>query len=256
MMVRRSASAATGSPRRSAPTRCAAPAMSSKRAASRSPGTDCSATAETSFTPGAASSESNQPAPDVASAAFGAAPALDERSVHAIDWIAFGQWHRANLRHPALVIPCPRRAHIRVLANRIGANDDQIQARSLVLVRNAGGDHDDVTGLQLHCPAMLAAEPNADRPDDDAEDFMRGAVVVMMRVDAVAPSAAPTVALEQSHASLSGLGAGLKYATVDDQRQPRIVRHAAVTNEQFFFDFQSGWCRLHCGTPSLPFSTD
>ena len=83
-------------------------------------------------------------------------------------------------------------------------------------MRNAGGDHDDVTGLQLHCPAMLAAEPNADRPDDDAEGFMRGAVVVMMRVDAVAPSAAPTVALEQSHASLSGLGAGLKYAAVDD----------------------------------------
>ena len=65
---------------------------------------------------------------------------------------------------------------------------------------------------------------------------MGGVVVVMMRVDAVAPRAAPTVALEQRQANLSGLGAGLKCTAVVDQRQPRIVRHAVVTNEQFFSD--------------------
>jgi hypothetical protein len=58
----------------------------------------------------------------------------------------------------------------------------------------------------------------------------------MMRVDAIAPRAAPTVALEQRQTNPSGRGARLKWTAVDDQRQPRIVRHAAVTNEQFFSD--------------------
>ena len=66
--------------------------------------------------------------------------------------------------------------------------------------------------------AAVATEPDADRAGGDTKHLVHGAVVVMMRVDAIAPSTASTVALKQSHASRIGPGAGLKYAAVDDQR--------------------------------------
>src|SRR5438445_10240598 len=189
--------------------RCAGPATSSRRAASRSRGTDrwqwwgrrlhrALPIAKPEPTPSGFSS-----------AARNGAPALKQWPRHAVDRVADRRRNRGNLRHCAVVTRRAGRAHIRALAARIGTDDYQIRARSLALVSNAGRDYDDVARAQLNRLATRAAEPDAHRPGGDAEHFVRSAVIMMVRIDTVAPSAAPTVALEQRHTGLGGLGAGL-----------------------------------------------
>src|SRR5260370_110425 len=79
------------------------------------------------------------------------------------------------------------------LADGVGAEQEEIGTGALVIVGAAGRDHDDVAGVQLYRCAVLAAEPHPNRPNRDAEHLVRGAVVMVVRVDTVAPSAAPAV---------------------------------------------------------------
>jgi hypothetical protein len=109
----------------------------------------------------------------------------------------------------------------------IGADDEEVRARALVFVGDAGRDYDNVAGAQLHRPAALATESHADPTGGDAEHLVRATVIVMMRIDPIPPSAGPPVAVEQRHATRCGIAVGFERAAVDDQRQPRVVRHIA-----------------------------
>ena len=71
---------------------------------------------------------------------------------------------------------------------------------------DAGRDHDNIAGAQLDCRATLAAEPYVDGSGNDAEHLMRGAVIVVVRVDPVSPGRAPIVAGEQRFAIGGGTG--------------------------------------------------
>src|SRR5438445_7905286 len=84
-------------------------------------------------------------------------------------------------------------AEIGALAARIGTDDEEVGARRFALVRDPGRDHDDVAGAQLDGLPALAAEPDPGAARGDPEHFMRGAVVVVMRVDAVAPGIGPSM---------------------------------------------------------------
>ena len=79
---------------------------------------------------------------------------------------------------------------------RISANDEEVRARSLVFVGDAGRDHDDIASTQLHVQPTFATEPDADPTGGDAEHLVRAAVIVMMRIDAVLPGARPAIAVE------------------------------------------------------------
>jgi hypothetical protein len=46
-------------------------------------------------------------------------------------------------------------AYIEALPARISANDQEVRARVLVLVGDAGRDHSDIAGAQFHRPAAL-----------------------------------------------------------------------------------------------------
>ena len=117
---------------------------------------------------------------------------------------------------------------------------------------DAGRDHDDIAGAQLDRRAALAAEPHADGPGSDAEHLVRGAVIVMVRVDPVAPRRAPAVGGEQRFAVGGRIGAGFERTAVDDQRQRRVVRHVPVIGEQMLFDrCTASFARGHFGI-SLP----
>ena len=68
-------------------------------------------------------------------------------------------------------------AVIGALAARIGADDQQIGARRLALVRDPGRDHDDVAGAQFDGLAVVAAEPHPRGAGGDAQYLMRRAVI-------------------------------------------------------------------------------
>src|SRR5947209_7507602 len=78
-------------------------------------------------------------------------------------------------------------AQIGALATGIGADHDEIGTGALVFVGNAGRDHDDVAGVQLYRCTALAAEPHANRSGRDPEHLVRGAVIMVVGVNPVAP---------------------------------------------------------------------
>jgi hypothetical protein len=55
-------------------------------------------------------------------------------------------------------------------------------------------DHDDIIGAQLHSLAAFAAEPHLDVSGGYPQHLAGGAVVVMVRIDPVAPGCALAVA--------------------------------------------------------------
>ena len=96
-----------------------------------------------------------------------------------MDRVGGGQRDRGDLRHCMRVICRARTPHVRAPPARIGTDDKQVRARRLVLVGDAGRDHDDISGAQLDRSAALAAEPQADPTSGNAEHLMRGAMIVM-----------------------------------------------------------------------------
>src|SRR5438270_12367353 len=95
-------------------------------------------------------------------------------------------------------------AQIGALAERVSADDQEVGARRFALVGDPGRDHDDIAGTQFDALPTLATKPDPGLAGGDAEHLMRGAVIVVMRVDAVAPGAGPAMLGEQP---LAGRGA-------------------------------------------------
>jgi hypothetical protein len=103
-------------------------------------------------------------------------------------------------------------------------------------VRHTGRDHDDVAGGDLDGQPVLPAEPHFGRAAGDAEHLVRARMVVVLRVDAVAPGIGPAIGGKQPLASGGTVAGGGDRAAVDDNRQPRVVRNDAVIAEAIGFD--------------------
>src|SRR5215831_6268130 len=148
---------------------CAPPDMPSRHAASCSLGTGRSAMAATSSIPGVACSTLEAILRGRSLASFGGVPALEQWSRSAMNRVAGGQRDRSYTRQGARVIGRAGTAHIRALSARVGADDEEVRAGSLILVGDAGRDHDDIAGAQFHCLSALATESHADPTGSDAE---------------------------------------------------------------------------------------
>src|SRR6266481_8202628 len=70
---------------------------------------------------------------------------------------------------------------------------------------------------------------------------MRGAVVVVIGINAAAPTAAPAIAGEQRLTGRSRAGAALEHPPIHDERQTRIVGHDAVIVKPMLFNQRSGF---------------
>ena len=128
-----------------------------------------------------------------------------------------------------------------------GADHEKVRAFPLILVSNAGWDHDDIAGTQLNGLAALATQSHADPTRGDAEHLVRAAVIVMMRIDPILPGAGPTIAIEQRHAARRSIASGFERAAIDDQREPGIIWHPAIIGEPIVFDLRSSKCCSHAG---------
>ena len=205
--------------------------------------------AATSSTPDVACSAPEAPS-EVVRQPRSTAPAFDERARISMDRIAGEQRDRGDPRQRARVIGHARTSHVGALPARIGADDQEVRAGSFVVVGHTCRNDDDITGTQLHRLAILATQSDADPTRGDAEHLVRAAVIVMTRIDPVLPGAGPTIAIEQRHTARPGIAAGFERATVDDQRQPGVVRHIAAIGEGIVFDHPSTGCRDHAELPT------
>jgi hypothetical protein len=115
-------------------------------------------------------------------------------------------------------------AEVGPLAARIGADDEEVGARRFALERDPDRDRHDVAGTQLDGLPALAAEPHPGAVRGDAGHLMRGAAVMVMRIDAVAPSVGPAMLREQLLACRGAIAAFGQGAAIYDERQGRVVR--------------------------------
>src|SRR5947199_4447113 len=86
--------------------------------------------------------------------------------------------------------------------------------------------------MQIDEGAAVTAKTHLSRAGDDAERFMRGAVVVVVGINAAAPTAAPAIAGEQPLTGRSRAGAALEHLPIHDERQTRVVGHEPSSSNQ------------------------
>ena len=124
----------------------------------------------------------------------------EQRTLPAVDWVRCRQGDAGDVFKRPGAFFWRAAAEVPSGAGRIGAYDKQVEAAAEVFVPYAGGDHDYVAGLYVNQRTVLTAELHARRAARDSQHLVSGAVVVMKRVDAVAPAAAPAVGAEtRSH---------------------------------------------------------
>ena len=86
-------------------------------------------------------------------------------------------------------------AHVPVLASGISPHDLKIPARRQTLVSNTRRDNNDIPNFDRLNGSSFAAKLNLRGTAIHREHFVCGAVIMVVRVDAVTPASAPRVRL-------------------------------------------------------------
>src|SRR5262245_28725324 len=159
-------------------------------------------------------------------------PIREQRAALAVDRIELWQRDAGDGGGALLHAHRQRRAHVRVLPRRIGANDPQRAARRELLVPRARGQHDHVAGPSDDRDSVVPAELHRHFAAVDPERFVRIAVEMMKRVDAVAPRRRPPVAVEElleCHGRVRSRNCDR--ARVHEQRPARMIGDGAACRE-------------------------
>ena len=88
-------------------------------------------------------------------------------------------------------------AHVPLLSSGITAHYGEVVGDMEVLVTGAGGNQNDVADVHRVQDARFTAELDLGRTAVAGEDFVRGAVIMVKRVDGVPPRPAPLVVRQQ-----------------------------------------------------------
>jgi hypothetical protein len=114
----------------------------------------------------------------------------------------------------------------------------EIRARLDALVRSASRKDDHIAALELDAHTIGTTEHQRRVPRVTTEHFVRRAVKVMIVVDTIAPTTAPTIALEPllDRSRRISMCGKLKSLAVHDHRQLRIVRKSVSSSKRNNFD--------------------
>ena len=137
-----------------------------------------------------------------------------------------------------------------MLAARVGADHQEVGAGRFALVRDPGRDHHDIAGGKVDHRAARAAEPYPGIAAGYAEHLVRGAVIMVVGVDAVAPPTTPAVSRKQPLARAGPVGTFGKRRAIDDERQRRVVRHDAVIGKAIGLDLRRARRVAHGNAPT------
>ncbi len=125
-------------------------------------------------------------------------------------------------------------ADVEILSGRVGANHQEIRAGLDPAMAGPGGQQRHVASLDIDFPPLGSAQHQPRGPCREAENFVRGGVIVMIAVNAVAPLRRPAMTSKQpleasGHRLRVALG---QHAPVQQHGQAGIVRNPAVALEK------------------------
>ena len=124
----------------------------------------------------------------------------EQRTLHAVDGIGC----RCGYTGDILYGPRPfiRRAPAKIpsLPARIGAHDQKIAAAAKVLMAHSGGNGHDIARFDVDLRPALTTKMHTRRATGNSQNFVGRAVEVMKGINAIAPTAAPTIAADYSFA--------------------------------------------------------
>jgi hypothetical protein len=119
-----------------------------------------------------------------------------------------------------------------LLTSRIGADDEEIGRSRKAAVAGARGKKDNVAGVDADLTPTFAAEEQACRPGNEAEDFVRCGMVVVEIVNAVAPLRRPFVATKERFACGGGIVvAKIRDTAVEQHGQALVIRNPAIPGQ-------------------------
>ena len=156
-------------------------------------------------------------------------PNLAQWSVDAVDRVVIGHRESGDFvigfgplaRHAAKQIP--------VAAIRVPSDNGKIRASTDLLMSDAGWNYNYVAGMQLYISAVLATELQSRVAAVDAQRFMRGAVIMGKRIDAVSPRIRPIVATQAFFHDRSTVSVfRCECLSIHEQRQHAIWKNAVV----------------------------
>jgi hypothetical protein len=117
----------------------------------------------------------------------------------------------------------------------------KVGTASQILMADACGNNDHISSFHMCADSYGVAQTNEGMPAVDAQDFVRGAVVMGKRIDAVTPGGSPIIlGIEGFDHFRSLLAPRGDDSLVDQERQARIVRYFACIGELMTFDLAHG----------------
>ena len=123
-------------------------------------------------------------------------------------------------------------AQIPILIRRIRAHHKEIGTAIQPAVPGARRQHHHVAGANRDFTAVLAAQHQSRLTAGHAQHFMRGRVVVMKAIDAVAPLRRPAILSEDRLKIRCRIPSGTgDCAPIEQRRQVFVVRHPPVFRE-------------------------
>lgn len=129
-----------------------------------------------------------------------------------------------------------------LLAEGVGAADEEVRGGGDAAVSGAAGEDGDVAGADGDFTAAreFAAEDELGFAGGEGEDLVRGGVVVMEGVDAVAPGGLPAVAADELFKALCEFALAAEELAIEEDGQALVVGHPPVFLEEKRFGLWFG----------------
>src|SRR5437868_5122551 len=116
-----------------------------------------------------------------------------ERSAGPIKRVGFGQRDAGDVLFGSWPLFRFAVTHVPALAGRISPDNGKVLARAQIFVRYARRDDDHISCAQRLDDAALAAKLDFGGAAEDRQHFVRGAVIMVIVINAIAPASAPAV---------------------------------------------------------------
>jgi len=114
-----------------------------------------------------------------------------------------------------------------VLVLGIGSDDEEVIRGGDAAVAGAGGENEDISGLDGDGLATFAAEDEVGVTTGEAQDLVGGGMIVVEGVDPVAPLRRPSVGGKGALHVSGQVAVGFEHTSIEQNRK-RAVGHPAV----------------------------
>ena len=156
-------------------------------------------------------------------------PNLSQWTLRAVDWIVVWNWQSRDSMIGAGALAWETAEQIPFASIRVRADNGKVRAGTDILVSHTSWNYDRVSGIHLDVTAMLAADSQGRSTTIDSQRFMRCAVIMRERINAVSPRVSPVVLRKELFNNGSAiLRFRCECLPINQQRQVAVWENAVV----------------------------